>query len=227
MNQQNWVYLGQLTRALQQEGVEGHRAGEFVAEIASHLEETGVDPLEEFGTPFALAAELARRPGSRRPGWLPPLWSAWLVGLVAMALWAVALDVLSIGWSEPEAPLRAQSIVYATALYAMIMATSYLGTRLLDGRSWTALFGSTFVLAIIVGALMVSGLAYAVGEETVITMVPVAAFWATFVLVMPLLVFVLIKRNNPVRFPPHARYLRRLKRGPFAGRPPTKRTDAV
>ena len=36
-------------------GVEGHRAGESVAEIASHLEETGVDAVEEFGTPFDLA----------------------------------------------------------------------------------------------------------------------------------------------------------------------------
>ena len=68
MNQQNWVYLGQLTRALQIEGVEGQRAGEFVAETNSHLEETGADPVEEFGTPFDLAAELARRSPNTRCG---------------------------------------------------------------------------------------------------------------------------------------------------------------
>jgi hypothetical protein len=225
MNQLNWVYLGQLTRALQIEGVEGHRAGEFVAEINSHLEETGADPVEEFGTPFDLATELARRPGSRRPGWVPPLWSVWLVGLVVMALWAVALDVFSVGWTEGEAPLRAQSLVYAIALYAMIVATQYVGTRLLDGRSWA--IGVRFVLVIVVGAAVVATLSTAAGEETVIAMVPVLPFWATFVLVTPLLVFVIIERNNPVRFPPHARDLRRLKRGPFAGRPPVKRSDSA
>ncbi len=74
MKQANKVYLAQLMRLLYQEAVDGRRIGEMVAEIDQHLAESGADPVDEFGPPAVLAAELAARPGSKRPGWIPPRW---------------------------------------------------------------------------------------------------------------------------------------------------------
>ncbi len=126
MNQTNWTYLAQLARALQMEGVEGHRSGEFIAEIDSHLAETGVDPVEEFGTPYELAAELAVRPGARRPGWVPPLWLMWLLSAVASMIAVVAVDAVMLGWEDGRVPIRARGIVWI----AVFMASS-LSFRLL------------------------------------------------------------------------------------------------
>lgn len=220
MNQQNWVYLSQLTRALQVEGVEGLRAGEFVAEINSHLEETGGDPVEEFGTPFELATELARRPGSRRPGWVPPLWAAWLLGLILVVMLTAAVDAVTGGWDEAGIPIRGWGVAFGSGIYLMSMVGMYLSTWSIDGRSWAALTDRPFVLFIVIGSIVTTSAASAFGDRE-IALVPVATFWGTVMVVVPLLLYVVIKRNNPVRFPRHARHLRRLKWGPLAGKAPT------
>lgn len=221
MNRQAWIYLAQLTRALQQEGVDGRRAGEFVAEIDSHLAETGADPVDEFGTPFELAVELARRPGSRRPGWVPPTWTIWVVGLFALLVFAVIFDAVTLGWDDAGVPIRARGIVYLAVFYPAVMVFSYASTRRLSGRSWAATTGGRSHLAALGIAIVVTTLATMAGDR-VITFIPEPLFWRMAAVVVPLLAFLLVKRNNPVRFPNHARHLRRLKLGLLAGQPPAE-----
>ncbi len=221
MNQESWVYLAQLTRALQQEGVDGARAGEFVAEIDSHLAETEADPIDEFGTPFELAAELARRPGSLRPGWLPPIWAMWIVGLVVALVLIAVLEAFTVDWDDTGVPINARGVAYIAVFYPAVMVFSYVGTRGLTGRTWTALTGSRALL-VLVGIGVATATASTIAGDRVIARVPVSVFWGVTALVGPIIVFLLIKWSNPIRFPDHAKHLRRLKRGPFAGRPPAE-----
>lgn len=217
MNQQSWVYLAQLTRALQHEGVDGGRAGEFVAEIDSHLAETEADPVDEFGTPFELAAELARRPDSRRPGWVPPTWAMWVVALVVAGALVAVLDAFRTGWDDSGVPINARGITYIAVFYSAVMVFSYVATRRLSGRTWTALTGGRAAL-VIVGIAIVTTTASTIAGDRVVARVPAPVFWGAVVVLVPILLL-LIKRNNGIRFPDHAKHLRRLKLGPFAGRP--------
>lgn len=220
MTEQDWVYLAQLTRALQVEGVEGRRAGEFVAEIDSHLSETGADPVEEFGTPFELAAQLATRPGSGRHGWVPPLWSVWLLAILLAGLLGVAYDTVVEGWGDAGVAVRASTIIWVGGIVATSLVAGYYATRRLDGRSWAALAGWRSLLPVVAAAVVTVSAANAAGDR-ILVVIPTSVFWGAVVVAAPLLTLVIIKRNNPVQFPAHARHLRRLKRGPLAGRPPT------
>ena len=221
MNDATWTYLAQLTRALQMEGVEGRRAGEFVAEIDSHLAETGADPVEELGTPYDLAAELARRPGVRRPGWVPPLWLAWVLAIPAAGIAVVAIDAVMTGWEDGRIPIRAGGVVWVIGLMVASLGFGYFATRRLDGRTWQALTGGRAALSILAIAVVVTTVQQSAGDRIMAT-VPATAFWVAAAIVLPLLVVLLIRRNNPVRFPDHAAHLRRLKRGILAGRPATR-----
>jgi hypothetical protein len=221
VNEASWIYLGQLTRALQQEGVAGARAGEFVAEIDSHLAETGADPVDEFGPPFELAAELARRPGSRRPGWIPPMWAMWIVGLLAALMLVVLVDTIETGMADSTVTVKAAGLAWIAVFYPAVMAFSYASTRRLSGRRWTALTGGGAAL-FIVGTALATVTAEAIAGDRVVARVPATLFWAVVAVVVPFVGYVLVKRNNPIRFPDHAKHLDRLKWGPFAGRPPVE-----
>jgi hypothetical protein len=219
MNQASWTYLAQLTRALQLEGVDGRRAGDFVAEVDGHLAETGVDPVDEFGPPFVLAAELAQRPGSRRPGWVPPLTAVWLLALIVGVVLVVASDAVMRGWDDRGIPVRLGAIVWVGVVMGVGMAWGYVATQRLDGRTWAPLTGGRAIVVAIGIGVVTTTLSQLVGDR-VLGRVPVAGFWWAVVIVVPLLLAVIIRRNNPVRFPAHAEHLRRLKRGLLAGSPP-------
>ena len=216
MNQASWTYLGQLTRALQQEGVEGHHAGEFVAEIDSHLAESGADPVAEFGPPSELAAELARRPGARRPGWVPPLWSLWLLLIPATMIAAVAFEALAFGRDDGRIAISAEGVLYPAILMPAAMWYGYLATRRLDGRSWAPVTGLTSAL-VALGIAIVTTTTAQMTANRVIATVPATVFWATAAVILPLLIAVYAWRNNPIRFPDHARYLKRLRWAPLFG----------
>ncbi len=188
MNQEAWTYLAQLTRALQQEGVDGRRAGEFVAEIDSHLAETGADPVDKFGTPFELAVELARRPGSRRPGWVPPTWTIWAVGLFVLLVFVVVFDAVTLGWDDAGVPIRARGAVYLAVFYPALMVFGYAGGRRLSGRSWAALTRGRSLIAFLGFAIVANALSTMAGDR-VITLIPVPLFWGVAAVVIPLLVF--------------------------------------
>ncbi len=220
MLKQNWVYLGQLVRALQLEAVDGRRIGEMVAEIEQHLADSGADPVDEFGPPPMLARELADRPGSRRPGWVPPLWLTQLGSFVLLLL-AMPL-VAPYEWQAGTIPYTRGALSYAIVFYLGVFWIGYAANRKLDGRSWRALTGGRFFLAILALAAVVT-LLLDVGNESTLLALPKIPYLLFCALAIPALLFVMIRKGNPVRFPEHAQHLNRLKRGPLAGAPPASR----
>lgn len=212
-----WIYLGQLVRALQMEGVDGRRIGEMVVEIEQHLEDSGADPVTEFGTPAELAADLARRPGSKRPGWVPPMW---LTGVVVMLLLLITLPLLApYEWTGSSIPVTGGAVSYVIIFSTVVFWLGYNATRRLDGRSWKALTGWQFVLSVIALSAVVT-LVFNAGSDQILLELPKVPYLVGAAIFGPVLAFVLVRRNNPVRFPANAQHLNRLKRGIFAGRPP-------
>ena len=218
MNNPAWVYLSQLARALQVEGVDGRRAGEFVAEIDSHLTETDSDPVEEFGTPFELASELATRPGSRRPGWVPPLWAIWVLALFVSILATAAIDSLVAGSTSSTIDLRGQGVASMSAFMATILIINRITAIRLSGRSWSALFDGP-TISLILGAAVITTTVGAIAGDRVIVSLPPAVYWALFGAAVVVLLAAVSKWNNPIRFPDNAPHLKRLSRGPFARQP--------
>lgn len=216
MKRQDWVYLAQLVRALQAEGVEGRRIGEMVAEIEQHLVESGADAVDEFGTPPTLARSLAARPGSRRPGWVPPLW---LSQFGASILLLLVLPLLTPDrWGDSTIPVTRDAMAYGVTFYLVVFWFGYSANRKLDGRSWGAL-GWRFVLTALAVSAVVT-LLFNVGNEEPLLLLPKVPYLIFCAAVIPALLLVLMRHNNAVRFPANAQHLNRLKLGLFAGAPP-------
>ncbi len=218
MNYQAWIYLSQLARALQVEGVDGRRAGEFVAEVDSHLVETGSDPVEEFGTPFELASEMATRPGSRRPGWIPPLWAIWILALFVSILATGAIDSLVARSMGSTIDLRGQGVASMTAFMATILIINRITTVRLSGRSWSALFDGPTLALILVAAVITTTIGAIAGDRVLLSL-PAVGYWILFGVAVVALLASVAKWNNPIRFPDSADHLKRLNRGPFARQP--------
>ena len=102
-------YRQSLILALRLKDMPGDRIGEIVAEVESHVAETGEDPAEAFGSPPAYAADLTA--GRRREPW----WH-----LLALT----ALPAAIAGWFTAQGAL------------ALLLGESYLGQ---PGWLWLAL----------------------------------------------------------------------------------------
>lgn len=217
MRRQDWTYLGQLVRALQMEGVDGARIGEMVVEIEQHLAESGLDPVDEFGTPPVLARELAERPGSKRPGWVPALWLSQL-GVFMLLLLTMPL-LAPYEWEESTIPVTRGAVSYVVVFYVGVFWVGYGANRRLDGRTWRSLTGWRFGLSLLALSAVVTTL-FNVGNEDALFSLPKVPYLVFCAIVIPAMLLVLMRRSNPVRFPENAQHLNPLKRGPLAGRPP-------
>lgn len=217
MNPQNWVYLGQLLRALQNEGMDGRRIGELVAEIDTHLAESGVDPVEEFGTPGQLASELAERSGTRRPGWVPPLWVSHLTAALFLL---VSLPLVTPGeWSDTSIPIAAHTVAFVIIFYIGVFWFGYQANRRVDGRSWVSILRARQLISFVVVAAVATWVVNASGER-VLWDAPKVPYLILAAIMIPVLVVALARWHSPVRFPANASHLDALRRGPMAGAPP-------
>lgn len=89
-------YRQSLVLHLRLQEVPPERIGEIVAEVESHVAETGEDPTEAFGTPRAYAASLTDE--HRKPPWW---WSLTTVVLAAAAGWLIGQGALAVLLGEP------------------------------------------------------------------------------------------------------------------------------
>ncbi|MBD8605656.1 hypothetical protein IFT73_02205 [Aeromicrobium sp. CFBP 8757] len=94
-------YQQRLVLALRLKDVPGDRIGEIVAEVESHVADTGEDPTDAFGTPKAYAASLTEehRPEPRWRTAVSIAGSGIAGWLLAQGLFAVLLDHLY--WGRP------------------------------------------------------------------------------------------------------------------------------
>src|SRR4051812_46273310 len=99
------AYRQQLLFALRLHNVPAPRIGEAIAEVESHLAETGEDPVVAFGEPTEYARRLAESlapatvvsgSGSGGP-WIRPLWMNTVVALVSFAGFGLATTGLLRG----------------------------------------------------------------------------------------------------------------------------------
>jgi hypothetical protein len=164
-----------------------------------------------------LARELAQRPGSKRPGWVPALWLSQL-GVLVLLLLAMPL-LAPYEWEDGTIPVTRGAVSYVVVFYVGVFWIGYSANRRLDGRTWRSLTGWRFALSLLALSALVTT-ASNVGSEDSFFSLPKVPYLVFCAVVIPAAFYVLIRRNNPVRFPENAQHLNGLKRGPLAGRPP-------
>ncbi|GAA2338773.1 hypothetical protein GCM10009854_13880 [Saccharopolyspora halophila] len=178
-------YRQDLLVALRLHEISGERVGEVLAEVEAHVDETGEDPVEAFGTPREYARQVAAQldPDTGKPSAVWTLGAALLVG--ALTLLGVTLladgigavgevsytmrdlvttlvvlvlaggGVLAIFRAYASGMRRAGMIGIGVTALLLITATEVLGDLLLDDR--TALLVVPRWFAIAAGAVLLLG----------------------------------------------------------------------
>jgi hypothetical protein len=153
------TYRRDLILALRVREVPGDRIGEIVAEVESHVADTGEDPMDAFGRPRDYAASLTSVHGRRRP-WL-------LLGLSLLGAasgWLLATGVFGLVSGATKGPLPPWADLAVGALLAVptaVIATRR-SNRVLDPRTGENLVpGPRWVVAglLLVLLLVVAGVA--------------------------------------------------------------------
>jgi hypothetical protein len=142
------VWCEDLVLALRVQDVPGTRIGEVLAEVQSHLAETGEDPRQAFGTPKEYATEVAGALGITPTGLLGHLrragWGDLAVGLLfGLASFLLADALWSLGAGESAAlglPAWALTAIAVLALGSgiarlVVRARHEPGDRVVDPRT--------------------------------------------------------------------------------------------
>ena len=153
------TYVRRLLTALRTHEVPSERIAEVVAEVESHLAETGEDPVVAFGTPRVYAAAVA---GDDSRSWLGAVPAALLGGLAGLSVALTALAVVDrddhvVGVPLPAAVVVTLLLVAATAVLAQRQYRPVVdprtGRRRMIGGGWALVL----LLAGAVGALTLVG----------------------------------------------------------------------
>jgi hypothetical protein len=148
-------YRQQLVVALRTYHVPAARIGEAVAEVESHLADTGEDPVDAFGEPDEYARALSRSGTGRARA---SRWTNFVVGVVAFGATAVATSALLNGRWLPAAGAALAIAVLGGWLYLTrdrhrIVDPRTGGTLRLPVPRWAFV-----VMAVAVAGLLATGL---------------------------------------------------------------------
>ena len=172
-------YSKDLLYALRMRDVPGPRIAEVLAEVDSHVRETGEDPREAFGAPKQYAAEVSAALGN--PG--KPLWrhvfsrSTGFAGFAGFAgAWLLLDGVIAVSADERAVlglPPVALILLGAALLLAVVAEVAWLArrpvARVLDPRSgaemtppvprwrWLLWILALLIVSLSVATLLVSG----------------------------------------------------------------------
>lgn len=141
------AYRQQLVLALRMYDVPAPRIGEAVAEVESHLADTGEDPVDAFGEPEEYARALSR---SEKKS---PVWTNYIVGVVSFGSTAVTTSALLDGRWLPAAV----SVLALAALGGWLYHTRE-RNRIVDPRTGETLRFPVPRWAFVVMAVSLAGL---------------------------------------------------------------------
>lgn len=146
-------YTDDLLLRLRLRDVPGPRIGEIIAEIESHVAETGQHPVDVFGTPAEYAAALAPK-----PNWLSPhMWVRIILG--GTTGYAIATTVISWLLGEETAlgmPIWLAALVSLALASAMTWAVGRGHDDVVDPRTGDNMIPSapraTVVVLVVIAA---------------------------------------------------------------------------
>lgn len=133
-------YQQELTVALRSRRLPGPRIAEALAEVESHVLESGEDPRSAFGEPADYAAELAGALGRRRPDRMPMLirrhGAVVLLAVVGTGLVTRGLFEIAAGRTGPPwAPMAMGQILLLALGVWVVRRARRRGDRVLDPRT--------------------------------------------------------------------------------------------
>lgn len=133
-------YLRRLVTGLRAHDVPGHRIAQAVAEVESHVADTGEDPIDAFGEPEAYAAALSRSLDVRRPRFLRgrARWAGPLLGVASFAAGALSFGWIRDSLRRDDGTELAWSAAGGAALMAVVILLGMLlhrRLRLIDPRT--------------------------------------------------------------------------------------------
>lgn len=134
-------------------GVPGHRIGDALAVVQSHVSESGESAHEAFGDPTAYARESGPARPAESPGW------GWLLG-IGLGLAGLMLTTVGAGaWISGERTLDVSagllvSMFLAVAAYAGVVARTEAVLRLAVGRLWPAVALAVLWMLVVVGVVL-------------------------------------------------------------------------
>ncbi|MEO6880363.1 MAG: hypothetical protein ABI181_05330 [Mycobacteriaceae bacterium] len=128
-------YNDQLLVFLRWRGVPGPQIAEVLAEVDSHVTETGEDPREAFGEPKAYAADIAAALGDASRGWWRDVltWTTAAYGLGGwVGAWLLFDGASALG--SGERGVLGTPAVLPLVLGLLVLAVGAVGLRRLGGR---------------------------------------------------------------------------------------------
>jgi hypothetical protein len=159
------TYRRDLILALRLREVPGHRIGEIVAEVESHVADTGEDPVEAFGRPREYAAGLTSEHGRRHP-----LLLIFLAATGGASGWLIASGVFGLVSGRLVGPVPAWAALLGGA--ALAVPTALIATRgsqrvldprtgedLVPGPRWIGVGLLAFQLLVVAAVALVTLLA--------------------------------------------------------------------
>ncbi|ASU79998.1 hypothetical protein CDG81_18960 [Actinopolyspora erythraea] len=173
-------YRDELTFALRMREVPGKRVGDVLAEVDTHVAETGQDPVEAFGTPWEYAARVAEELGTAvghprravlRPG---------VLLVAALALFGTDLAVSAIATSEVA--VTTGQLVGLVTLLALLVVPLLLAMRAATELHSTARrlwFGLGALGTLVLAPFAANVVERLVGTDQVLLTMP---RWAAFAL---------------------------------------------
>lgn len=188
------TYLRQLMSRLLYSGVDGSDVGELVAEVSQHLEDTGGDPIAEFGPIPEFAVEVIAQRRVRKRAWLQRVALPW----VAIALFAVGFAAVVGSPADGSVFVSVSEAVSRFAFVAGVVAGVTVMVRRQRGDSRVPPLVGIGVAAAVVAA---GTLAAALIDPDLGVTLSNWQRWAVVAVSSVLCAGALAAARNPIRFP--------------------------
>lgn len=142
-------YRNELMLALRLHDISGRRVGDVLAEVETHVAETGEDPVDAFGEPREYAAEVAAAlgPGGGKPSTLVTLGGA--LGTGATTLFGISFLIEGLTASGSAVAVTLGDVVSLPLMLVVIAAGLFFFYRAATTGTNRGLYGAAGVCAVL------------------------------------------------------------------------------